>query len=149
MEIGSILLALALVLLVVAFVARPFLEKALPQGEVGRASDLVTQREAILTELRDLDFDHTTGKLAEDDYQSQRTRLMAKGAEILRAIDQLPSAVEPSRVPDSMDAEIELRIAKRRQAVTGEAKAKSQCPNCHKPIQASDNFCPSCGAKLD
>lgn len=146
MEFGSILLAIALCLLVAAFIARPFIEKALPQGEAARASDLITQREAVLIELRDLDFDHTTGKLAEDDYQTQRARLVARGAEILKALDQLPSAAPQTSIASPFDDEIERQVAERRQKLA--TTTVTTCPNCHKPIQPNDNFCPSCGAKL-
>jgi hypothetical protein len=117
MDIGSILLSLALFLLVAAFVARPLLERAnTANASAAPADDLIAQREAVLIELRDLDFDHETGKVSEDDYATQRARLVAKGVETLKAL----AAVKPGHAaPANLDDEIENAVAARRRAKTG------------------------------
>jgi hypothetical protein len=50
------------------------------------------QHQAILDELRAVEFDYQTGKLLAEDYQKDRARLVALGAETLRAIDALKNA---------------------------------------------------------
>ncbi len=163
MDLGSLLLALALILLVVAFVARPLLERAARResampGAEQAADDLAAQRETTLIELRDLDFDHTTGKVSDDDYAAQRARLVAKGAQILRALDQLP--VADSSATD-LDAEIERLVAARRQTSGVKTVEKTlpvkthlqpvsgnQCPHCQQAIHPGDKFCARCGAKI-
>jgi len=179
MDIGSLLLALSLVIIVAAFVAQPLLDRAAARREAASpADDLISQREAVLIELRDLDFDHTTGKIGDDDYAAQRARLVAKGAEVLRALDQRPAADLSS---DSTDDDIEKAIAAVRQGKSaktalanfddeieqavaavrkGGGKPKAarasaapppegpSCLNCHQSIKAGDKFCPHCGTPI-
>ncbi len=115
MDIGSILLSLALFLLVAAFVARPLFERAnAVNTSTAPTDDLITQREAVLIELRDLDFDYETGKVSDDDYAIQRARQVAKGVEILRTLsmmDKIEQAVSPA---GNFDDEIEKAVAARR-----------------------------------
>ena len=111
MDIGSLLLALALIILVAAFVARPVIEQAATHREAASsADDLIARREAVLIELRDLDFDHDTGKVGDDDYAEQRARLVAKGAEVLRALDAL-EATKPASASTGFDDAIEKAVA--------------------------------------
>ncbi len=163
MDIGSLLLALALILLVAAFIARPLVEQtANHTGRTSTDDDLIASRESILLELRDLDFDHSTGKVSDDDYQTQRARLMAKGAEILRALDQLPTSpqraagrvtnIAPPRSGGSnqsttFDDELEQLIAARRKR-PAPGPATGGCPECQRAVKPNDKFCPHCGAKL-
>ena len=106
MDLGFIFTALALFILVAAFVARPLIEKMSgAEAEKTHADDLFAQREAILIELRDVDFDHDTGKMNDDDYKEQRARLTAKGVEVLRALDSLKTetvAPQVNTVDDEM-----------------------------------------------
>lgn len=179
MDIGSLLLALALIILVAAFVARPVIAQAAYHREAASsADDLIARREAVLIELRDLDFDHDTGKVGDDDYAEQRARLVAKGAEVLRALDQLPIANGSSGSIDDeiekavaavrkgrgsktaladIDHEIEKAVASMRrgdrQAKAAPASAATQpagavCPQCGQPIKPDNKFCAKCGASL-
>lgn len=115
MDLGSILLSLALFLLVAAFIARPLLDRASTANtSAAPADDLIAQREAILIELRDLDFDHETGKVSDDDYTTQRARLVAKGVEILKALAAVSKTGQAFSAPASLDDEIENAVAARR-----------------------------------
>jgi hypothetical protein len=159
MDIGSLLLALALLLLVAAFVARPLIEQVAHRNGASNdlpADDLIARRETVLVELRDLDFDHSTGKVSAADYQTQRARLVAQGADILRALDQFssPQSPNPQR---TLDDEIESLVAARRKgraatpAPRGAAASHrlgSFCPQCGQPVVANDKFCAHCGAKI-
>ncbi len=122
MDIGSLLLALALVIAVAAFVARPLLQRNSARPFAAASDDLVAQREAVLIELRDLDFDHATGKIGDDDYAAQRARLTAKGVEIFRALD----ARRPA--PAAGGDDIEKAIAARRR---GESRPR---PKAARPV---------------
>jgi hypothetical protein len=185
MDIGSLFLALALLLLVAAFVTRPLFKRfdETPGAEVaaddgiasdGIASDaLVAQREAVLIELRDLDFDHATGKVSEEDYARQRTRLVAKGAAVLRSLAERKDAVVSAAEADDED-DIERLILARRAARRNKAVSPAPqpplsqtlaapspaphtpaptlvtrfCPHCAAPVVPGDRFCAKCGAKL-
>ncbi len=167
MDIGPLLLALALIILVAAFVARPVIEQAANHREAASsADDLIARREAVLIELRDLDFDHDTGKVGDDDYAEQRARLVAKGAEVLRALDTLDiskpapastdfddaiekavAAVRKGKSSKSALAEIDDEIEKAVAAVRrGDGKAKAAHPSsASKPAGA---VCPQCSQPI-
>lgn len=150
MDLGSLLLSLALVIIVAAFVARPLVEQAANHREsASPADDLIARREAVLIELRDLDFDHATGKVSDGDYAEQRARLVAKGSEVLRALDQLTIAHDSS---DSLDDEIEKAVAARRtkaaRASAAPQPSGAACPQCGQPLRSGDKFCATCGASL-
>jgi hypothetical protein len=120
MEIGSIFLILALLLLVGLFVGRPFFNNkkewvisASDQADHER-STLLAERDRVLTALWELDFDYTLGKIPEEDYPSQRTALLHKGANLLRQLD----ALQPDVDAGDAEARLEAVIAARRM-VTG------------------------------
>jgi hypothetical protein len=160
MDLGFIFTALALFILVAAFVARPLIEKMTGvEAEKTHADDLFAQREAILIELRDVDFDHDTGKMNDDDYKEQRARLTAKGVEVLRALDEIKPQDSAPRL-NTVDDEIENLIAIKRgkkiatplpsngKTPHGGAADSFFCTQCGAQAHADDKFCAKCGAKL-
>jgi hypothetical protein len=88
---GALVAALAVV-----YVARPFLrEPALDSGddrfddldpEARQALDLAEQRDRALAALKELEFDHRTGKLSDDDYREQIGPLRREAAEALHGL---------------------------------------------------------------
>ena len=115
MDIGSIFLILALLVLVGLFIGRPLFErKAISVSEEEHElSSLLAERDRLLNALQELDFDYSLGKIPEDDYPAQRALLVQKGADILRQLD----TYQPEEV--DADARIETAIAARRVASTG------------------------------
>ena len=85
------LLAVACVLLV----ARPFLREPAPEHdrlqEPGAAEQeriaLAEERDRALAALKELEFDHRTGKVSDDDYRTQVGPLRRRAAELLRALE--------------------------------------------------------------
>lgn len=166
MDIGAILLFLAVLVVTVLFIARPFLDKRQPAVAAGghELSALMAERDSIITALQELDFDNSLGKIPAEDYPQQRAALLQHGAEVLRKIDLLSP-----KTASSGDAEkrIEAAIAARRadSAVQGSSgdvdddlesliaarrserneKSGGFCSNCGRPSMASDRFCPYCG----
>ncbi len=147
MDLGSILLGLALLLVVTFVVLRPILERpgAVAPDESPEDPLLLT-REQVLIQLRDLDFDHATGKLNEDDYAAQRAQLMAQGVAVLKELDS--QAAAPAQALDEIERAISLRRASRPAAPAAAATALPRCDNCSAVITAGDRFCPKCGQPL-
>jgi hypothetical protein len=87
-----------LAVLCVLFVARPFLRDprpaddalSVPGGEEQRRIELAEERDRALGALKELEFDHRTGKISDEDYRSQVGPLRRRAAEALRALDPLP-----------------------------------------------------------
>jgi hypothetical protein len=102
-------LALAAMLAVVAvvFVARPFLRDPAPASdrldelapEARRRLALAEERDRTLAALKELEFDHRTGKISDEDYRVQVGPLRRRAAEALRALERGEQAA-PERVSD-------------------------------------------------
>jgi len=149
MDIGSILLGLALLIAVAFIVAQPFIEPRREQvAEAGEADQLRQQRDKLLVTLRDLDFDHALGKIQTEDYTPLRAGLVAEGAAVLKQLEALgQSQPQPVASDKDWDAKIEQAIVARRKAHP--AATGAVCPSCNAPVKAGDRFCPRCGVALD
>jgi hypothetical protein len=118
MDIGSIFLILALLVLVVLYISRPFFEhEAQPEAEEAEAnrveherSSLLAERDRLLNALQELDFDYALGKIPAEDYPEQRQRLLHNGADVLRRLD----ALQPQAEQEDAEARLEAAIAARR-----------------------------------
>ena len=51
---------------------------------------LIEERDHALAALKELEFDHRTGKISDDDYREQVGPLRRRAAEALRALDPEP-----------------------------------------------------------
>ncbi|MGE5374994.1 MAG: zinc-ribbon domain-containing protein [Bacteroidota bacterium] len=168
MEITAILVSLALLILVAVYLYAPFINRRARRvtEEEHELSALLAERDRVINSLQELDFDYKLGKIPEEDYPTQRTLLLQKGADVLRQIDTL--APQPTSVQD-VDARIEQAIAARRADASGvkpdvsdddlesmisarrkahKGKTSGFCPKCGKPVMVTDRFCPSCGKSL-
>ena len=91
----ALVLGGVLALLAVVFVARPFLREPAPAvdrldelGELERRRlQLVEERDRALAALKELEFDHRTGKVSDEDYRSLVGPLRRAAAEALRALE--------------------------------------------------------------
>jgi hypothetical protein len=142
MDLGSLLIMVGLIVLVVAFLARPLVEKrasAVTAGE-HQLSALQAERDKVLTMIREIEMDHAMGKIGADDFQMQRATLVARGSSVLREIDRLGAAA----ATDDKDAAIEAAVAARRGRTP--PGPKGFCRRCGQPLQRGDRFCARCGA---
>jgi transposase len=142
MEAGSIFFALAMLILVGAYLAGPLSEPTSLRARKanGELSALIAERERLLDAIQELDADLSLGKVEEDGYLQQRHTLALQGAHVLRRIDELGGA--DSQIAD-LEAELEAEIAKLR------GQPASFCTHCGKGVHASDRFCGNCGAELE
>jgi hypothetical protein len=174
MDIGSIFLILALLVLVALFIGRPLYEKGtvhVARPEEIRAtavehdrSALLAERDRILGALQELDFDYTLGKIPEEDYPEQRQSLVISGADVLRRLD----AWQPQPAAQEAEARLEAAIAARRsdsarlQPVSGNGGRKSAVAingvddDIEKLLadrrrdrrEKASGFCPQCGGPM-
>jgi hypothetical protein len=92
----AIVLAAALAILCVLAVARPFLRDpepaedtlAEPTGPERERARLAEERDRALAALKELEFDHRTGKISDSDYRGALGPLRAEAAAALRALDE-------------------------------------------------------------
>jgi hypothetical protein len=178
MDLGSLFIILALLILVGLYVARPLLERraAPATQEEYTASALMAERDRLINALQELDFDFTLGKIPEEEYPGQRSLLVQQGAQVLRRLDE----IRPQAAAEDAEALLEAAIAARRAdaarlaaAPNGAARRPAPaapdddleaaiasrrrehkektggfCPQCGRPVQKSDRFCPKCGASI-
>ena len=94
MDIGSLFLIIALLVLVVLFVSRPLMDKErIPEQKNDMQTDhmlsaTLAQRDQILNNLHELDLDYALGKIPAEDYPIERAAMLEKGAQVLRDLDQ-------------------------------------------------------------
>jgi hypothetical protein len=123
MEIVVALMGLALAVVVAVYVAAPFTARSrvITALEESPREKLLTERNTVLTAMRDLDFDFQTGKLLEADYRAMREKYAARGVEILRELDALPESdrgpqTAGRRQKTAATDEIEAAVQARRRA---------------------------------
>lgn len=131
MTTGSILLGVALLIAVATYLTYPFWGAPEQTRRVRQSkSDLLhDQKEAILAQIRVLDFDFETSKLPEGAYNAQRAQLLAEATAVLQQLDALTggpasddaleAAIARARQPqpaspDDLDSAIEAAIARAR-----------------------------------
>jgi rubrerythrin len=170
MELGSLFLVLAVLVIVGVYLYAPFTTNArrLRKAETHEVSALKAERDRVINSLQELDFDHNLGKIPPEDYPEQRALLLQKGADILRKLDELAPAsssainaearIEKATAAGRADSsesapafadndeDIESMIAARRREHKG--KSAGFCPKCGKAVLVTDRFCPSCGKSL-
>lgn len=106
MESASLMLALALLLIVVAFVSRPLFHATPVESRADiEVEFLRNSRAMVLSALADLDFEYSTGKIDQSDYESERSQLVADGASVLKQLHQ--AGLDAPATPNNMDMLIE------------------------------------------
>ncbi|GIV63651.1 MAG: zinc-ribbon domain-containing protein [Chloroflexota bacterium] len=121
MDLGSVLLILALALLVGMILTQPFMriketEKLVQERKTSQEKDhirsaLLAEQERVLAALQELEFDYTLGKIPAEDYPNERAALLKHGADILRQLD----ALQPTNGRQkSAEERIEAAVAARR-----------------------------------
>jgi hypothetical protein len=88
--IGAVIAAACVVLVAMPFLREPATSDdrlTAPTGEEQRRLALAEERDRALAALKELEFDHRTGKIADDDYRAQVGPLRQRAAAALRALE--------------------------------------------------------------
>jgi len=172
----EVLFALVLVLGVAAFVGWPLLR---PRSWAAEAKDntsplahLYAQRDTLYAAIKELDFDHAVGHIADQDYTGLRERYAQQAIQVIQQIDAQEAAkaeadleaeivaaragrrkTKPRPAAETLDARLEAEIAAVRKKKTAPAGKKSPpvagyCPRCGAARSVEDAFCRKCGARL-
>lgn len=98
MEEAALVLGAALAVAAVVFVARPFLREPVatldadrleePSESQRRRLELAEERDRALAALKELELDHRTGKISDEDYAELLGPLRRQAAEALRALER-------------------------------------------------------------
>ncbi len=129
MSIEGLIVSVILLTLVALWVAAPLLrtdtrQKADEAHLQKQRERLLIYYERVLTNLRDLDEDYSTGKMPEGDYALEREEWVQRGIQVLKALDMLDEhtfidspPADDVAVDEAIDHAIEAAIAARRQGL--------------------------------
>lgn len=126
--------------------------------------ELMVRREAVLTAIKDLEFDHAVGKIEEEDFQVLNAQLRAEAIEVLKELDrrlgmqveletQLEQEIAQRRrgkgsVSAALDTQIEAEIAALRRGAVPVSWDGPACPRCGASLDEGDRFCKHCGTPI-
>ena len=103
---------------------------------------LLLQKETLYTAIRDLDFDHQTGKVDAEDHAVLRRQMEEEAAVVLRDLD----LADPSAEIDFAAEQHILAYRQREDAAS--LVSESSCPACGTGLAADAACCPICGQDL-
>lgn len=137
-----ILFTLLFIAISVPALALPLRHQAQPALAVGaEATSTPSDYETTLLALRDLELDHQSGLVGDDDYAALHVHLLAQAATALERSEREEN--------EQVAARIETAVRARRQPAPQRPVATARfCPQCGRPVEASDRFCTDCGASL-
>jgi hypothetical protein len=97
--LGALLAVAAVLVVALPFLRRPGLSAsddrlAQPGADERRRLELAEERDRSLAALKELEFDHRTGKVSDEDYRALVGPLRRRAAETLRALE--PAARPPA-----------------------------------------------------
>jgi hypothetical protein len=155
---------------VVAVVAAPLFRERRMWAALAphtRRAVLLEQRDTLLRELKDLDFDRRMGKIDDADYAELHSSAAARTTAVLDALEALKPTGRGRNGSSSaswlraIDAEAEILVARARLRLSGgnvriaseTASEKASATTndewlcqCGRLMSSSDKFCASCGA---
>lgn len=153
--------------------ALPLPMAAAKRPETDRVA-LMERRDALLRDLKDLEFDLEMGKIEPDDYAQLRATSAAAAAEVLQSLEVVtppagggrkrrkgannPGATESANTPPShmlsaqeLEAEVEILVARARQQLTPSTKMASGAvanERVRAPDSATGWQCAACGRAM-
>ena len=148
MDVAIIATCVALALTILAFVVVPLFEAT--SGSVARRASgrrrlaLHERKEQLYASIKELEFDHSVGKLSDDEYLRQRGALEDQAVGVLRELDQLNGYP----TPEQRVARIERDVAEMRSRADHRGAPAFLCTACGAEGAANHRFCSQCGARL-
>jgi hypothetical protein len=109
--------------------------------DVTPLADLKRRRLVVYENLKDLEFEFQSGKIAREDYQSLRENYMGEAAQLMVASQDAEQM--------SSDGElIERAVAARRASRKHASEPHYTCPKCGFENPLPVKFCGECGARM-
>jgi len=172
LTLGSALLGLALVVIVLLYLARPFAMHEDEEVRVNREEidGLLLRKADLLRSIRELDDDYDAAKVAPELYAVTRPQLMKQAALVMKQLDdhgyveagqpvaadidaQIEAAVRRARTPEQLDEQLEAAIRQARGKAADAAPASVATTATTATTAPSTNgtaqFCPQCGRRVE
>ncbi|MEE2832888.1 MAG: zinc ribbon domain-containing protein [Candidatus Latescibacterota bacterium] len=117
-------------------------------GARRRRLELTERKEQLYASIKELEFDHSLGKISPQDYDAVRGGLEVQAVDVLRNLDglevgggdlddRIEADITSHRRPDSSTAQPAAR--------TAEPHAHAFCHKCGEQRTPEFRFCPYCG----
>jgi len=155
MNITAILIGLVLLGAALVLVARPFQQKQTMKSNHRTTTNKGAERTAVLSALRDLDFDYKTGKVSDEDYLPAHDQLLAEAARYIEGRDekedQLEAMIQKRRISkgeNCAECGAHMDAGQRFCSKCGAQADHVDCPTCGKKVRVGDLFCSSCGTQV-
>jgi hypothetical protein len=130
MSLWGVTISLAMLVIVILWVAAPLLGRKRPAAQEARTVEkrrerLLADYERTLRNIRDLDEDYATGKIQPQDHAAEREQWVQRGIQLLMEMDRLDqqsgrpepataSALRPGGADHNVDEAIEAAVTARR-----------------------------------
>jgi len=95
--LGALLAVAAVLVVSLPFLRNPDAPERLDElaPSERRRLELAEERDRVLAALKELEFDHRTGKISDEDYRELVGPLRRQAAEALRALERAPKERDP------------------------------------------------------
>jgi|TARA_B110000263_G_scaffold64095_1_gene55294 hypothetical protein len=111
---------------------------------------LTERKEQLYASIKELEFDHSLGKISEEDYAALRGDLEAEAVAVLQKLDTVAVTTESE---EDLDARIEADITAQRAVASAPSKGAAPaaapghvfCHGCGQARTPEYQFCPHCG----
>jgi hypothetical protein len=118
MSYEGLFVSFVLAAVVAVLIATPLLRRDVQRKgfEVQKQRDrLLAYYERVLTNIRDLDEDHATGKMIDEEYAGEREAWVLRGIQVLKALDELDAgrvlpAMDEAAADEAIDDALEAAI---------------------------------------
>ncbi len=143
---GAAIILISLAAISALLILLPFdksRRRAADQGEhpssalAGELDSLLARKDSLYVAIKDLDFEHATGKLSTGDYETLKEAYARDAIEVLKDIDEREAQLEATRA------------AAKKRAGRNASKKKGVgvfCSECGAQLDASDRYCARCGS---
>lgn len=148
-----------LALVLVGMVVTPLLRRTPDPDDFDEPLPLEETRQGqALLAIKDLDFDHATGKISEDDYLAMKGRFTADALAALREEPADPAEQLIAARRAALDGPVPVGVcpacgprpepdASYCSACGMSLESPTACPSCAAPLPAGARFCSGCGSR--
>jgi CRISPR/Cas system-associated protein Cas10 (large subunit of type III CRISPR-Cas system) len=110
--------------------------------DVTLLGDLKRRRLVLYDNLKDLEFEYQSGKIAREDYSALRTNYLSEAAALM-------AATQEAELLKRDDALVEREIAARRAQRKSQRPSEYTCSACGYENPLPVKFCGECGARIE
>lgn len=140
----ELLAMLILIGAVAAIIMHPLVRRS-PAVPVRAAESTEAARTRLaLTAIKELEFDHETGKIDDDDYRALRAQYDARAVEAL----EHPEPDRAGAMPVQPGATAQDEAIAQIEAEVRAARMRRLCTTCGGVLPRAARFCPACGTPV-